>query len=132
MRKEGIINPGICAEIARLGHTEYLVIADSGLPISEKVKCIDLSLIYGKPGFCEVLKAVKEDLVVESYIVSEEMKQENPTMNKEIEYILGGIKSSYVAHETFKEMTNRAKVVIRTGERTPFSNVILVGGTGFC
>ncbi len=34
----------------------------------------------------------------------------------------------YVSHEQFKEHTKKAKAIIRTGEATPYANVILHAG----
>ena len=36
-----------------------------------------------------------------------------------------------IAHEEFKEMAAKAKTVIRTGETTPYANIILVAGVNF-
>ena len=74
MRKEGILNTDICYAISSLGHTDYLVIADPGLPIPENVTVIDISLVKGIPGFTEVFDAVTDELVIDSYIYAEEME----------------------------------------------------------
>ena len=68
MRKSGILNVEICKEIAALGHTQYLVIADPGLPIPQNVPVIDLAVVNGIPAFCDVLDAVAGELVIDSFI----------------------------------------------------------------
>ena len=70
----GILNTDICYAISSLGHTDYLVIADPGLPIPENVTVIDISLVKGIPGFTEVFDAVTDELVIDSYIYAEEME----------------------------------------------------------
>jgi D-ribose pyranase len=131
MKKENLLNPNILEAVAALGHTEYLCIADCGLPIPKGVKVIDVSVIATVPNFLEVLKAVEAELVVESFIYAEEIHEKNPETMKSISEILDGKPSKAVSHETFKTLTREAKCIIRTGETSPFANVILVGGVNF-
>lgn len=131
MRKNGILNTEICRAISSLGHTDYFVIADSGLPIPKEAKVIDISLIKGIPGFKEVLEAVYEELVTESYIYTEEMEVYSLPTYEYMSRLLEGIPGKKVSHDQFKELLPRAKVIIRTGECTPYSNVILTGGVTF-
>ena len=65
MKKDRVLNPHILEEIAALGHTEYLCIADCGLPIPKGTKTVDISLTAGIPGFLDVLQAVNTELVTE-------------------------------------------------------------------
>jgi len=44
MKKSGLLNPQLCAAVARLGHTQTFVVADAGLPIPHEVPVIDLAL----------------------------------------------------------------------------------------
>ena len=131
MKCDRLLNRDIIAEIAALGHTEYLVIADCGLPVPKGVKSIDVSITAGTPSFLNVLNAVIEELVVESVIVAEEMDDKNKPLAAEIRarYSDGCIQK--VPHETFKELTQKAKCIIRTGETTSYANVILIGGVNF-
>ena len=131
MRNQGIINPQLCAVIAGLGHTETIVIADSGLPIPAQVQCIDLSLTYGTPSFLDVLKAVEAELCIESYTVAEEMAVDNPDMLNKTRSILCGKAENLIPHSVFKKKTAESRAVIRTGENTPYSNVILKAGVVF-
>ncbi len=131
MRNEGIINPDLCSLIAGLGHTESIVIADAGLPIPQHVKCIDLSLLYGTPGFLDVLKAVKNELCIESYIIASEMESNNPILLSKTREIMEGIPESKLSHSAFKQKTADAKAVIRTGENTSYANIILKAGVVF-
>lgn len=121
----------ICKEIAALGHTQYLVIADPGLPIPQNVPVIDLALVNGIPAFCDVLDAVAGELVIDSFIFASEMKDKN---KENMQYMLDrlqGIPCQDVSHEEFKKMTETAKCIIRTGECTSYANVILEGGVSF-
>jgi D-ribose pyranase len=55
----------------------------------------------------------------------------NPKTLKSMADILDGKPSKEVPHETFKALTKDAKVIVRTGETSPYANVILVGGVNF-
>lgn len=131
MKKDRILNAQLIAEIAAMGHTEYLVIADAGLPIPKGVNVIDLSVVRGVPAFYQVLAAVDEELVSEAYIVAQEMSGRNADLYKATRRKLHGREESQVPHEKFKQLTQQAKVVVRTGETTPFANVILIAGVNF-
>lgn len=131
MKKEKVLNPNILAAIASLGHTEFLCIADCGLPIPKDVYLIDVSVTAGIPKFIDVLKSVESELVVESFIYASEIDSANQETMKQIDSILKGKKSVKVTHEEFKNLIKHAKCIIRTGETSPYANVILVGGVNF-
>lgn len=131
MRKQGILNAEICKVIAALGHTEYLVIADPGLPIPDDIKVIDISLKHGVPGFMEVLDSVVQEMVVDSFIYAAEMEEYSPRLLGKMRNILVGVPEKKVTHENLKEMLSEAKAIIRTGECTSYANVILEGGVNF-
>ena len=131
MRKEGILNTDICYAISSLGHTDYLVIADPGLPIPENVTVIDISLVKGIPGFTEVFDAVTDELVIDSYIYAEEMETASTELLQYVQSRLSGVPGQKLSHEELKHILRKAKVIIRTGECTPYANVILEGGVNF-
>lgn len=131
MKKNGILNPALCAAIAQIGHTDSLVIADPGLPLPDGVPVIDLTLVRGIPAFQQVLDAVAEEFVVESYIVASEIKEKSPDCYAGICHALDGIPGESVPHQRFKELTRHSKVIVRTGETTPYANVILIAGVNF-
>lgn len=119
------------AEVAALGHKEYLCIADCGLPVPKGVKVIDVSVTAGIPAFMDVLKAVNQELVSESYILASEIDDANPALKAEIMSEMGDLHAEAVSHEDFKRLTADAKCIIRTGEIKSYANVILVGGVNF-
>ena len=131
MKKDRLLNPRILSAVASLGHTEYLVIADCGLPVQKGVNVVDISLTAGIPSFTDVLKAVNSELVSESYIVAEEIETVNPAKLEEIRTELGALPYKTVPHEDFKKLVANAKCVIRTGETSSYANIILVGGVNF-
>ena len=131
MKKDRILNPEITAAVAALGHTEYLCIGDCGLPVPAGVKTIDVSVTAGLPRFLQVLEAVAGELVVESYICAGEIDEKNPDTLRRMEQILEGKPARKVPHEEFKRLMEKAKCVVRTGETSPYANVILIGGVNF-
>lgn len=131
MKKDGLLNPQILSAIAAIGHTEYLVIADAGLPVPSGIPVIDISLIRGIPDFGVVLCSVIDEMVVESFIVAEEMADKSQATYGTVIEALPQVPFRCIAHEEFKEMAAKAKAVIRTGETTPYANIILVAGVNF-
>ena len=47
------------------------------------------------------------------------------------ELILENIKITKVSHEEFKKLTKESKAVVRTGECSPYANIILKSGVVF-
>jgi D-ribose pyranase len=129
MKKGGILNPKINQLIAETGHTDTIVVTDAGLPIPENVTHrIDLVLKEGIPGFLETLDTVLSELEVEKVILAEEVKTISPEMNDEIIKRFPNVPIEYVPHVEFKQQTKQARGLIRSGEFTPYANVILVAG----
>lgn len=131
MKKDGILNTNLISEVAAIGHTQYLVIGDAGLPIPKGVNVLDISLIKGVPGFMQVLEAVNEELVSEAYILAEEIKEGNRELETQVHELLKEQPVTYVPHEEFKKLTEEAQVIVRTGETSSFANIILVAGVNF-
>lgn len=128
MKKSGIMNQPISAVIGGLGHTDTITIADAGLPIPAATQRIDLALTRGVPSFLQTLQVVLSELFVEKAIVAEEMKSVSPQMYEALVEVLGETPIELVPHVDFKRETAVTKAIIRTGEFTPYANVILVAG----
>ena len=131
MKKDRILNTELLNAVAALGHTQTLVIGDAGLPVPKGVPCIDLSVVRGIPAFRDVLTEVIGELVVESGIYASEAREKNPQLVSDLSNMLPDVPLSAVPHEQFKQMTKDAAAIIRTGECSPYANVILVGGVNF-
>jgi len=131
MKNGKMLNAEIIREIAALGHTEYLCIADCGLPVPKGVKVIDISVVAGIPSFLDVLKAVCSELVVESIIMAKEIDTINPELAKDTRSCVGHLSEEMVPHDEFKDKTAKAKCVIRTGETSSYANILLLGGVNF-
>ena len=129
MKKTGILNSDISRVLSYMGHTDRICIGDAGLPVPEEVERIDLTLKFGVPTFLETLKEVVGDMKIEKIILASEIKEMNSNLEKEIKKVFrkAEIKPEveYVSHSEFKELTKECKAVIRTGENTPYANIIL-------
>lgn len=131
MKKTKLLNSKISRVISEMGHTDSLVIADCGLPIDNSVERIDLALTSNTPSFLETLKIVLEELEVESVIIAKEMNNEkSKNIYDEIKKLFKD-KIKEVTHQEFKKLTKESKAVIRTGEMTPYANIILKSGVVF-
>jgi D-ribose pyranase len=131
MKKYGNLNSHISEVLSRMGHTDTIVIGDCGLPIPEETIRIDLSLKIGTPTFLETLQVVLDDMAIEKVTLAKEIKENNPQVEEEITRLIGEVPIDYITHEELKERTKKAKAVIRTGEATPFANIILHAGVIF-
>ncbi len=109
MKKDKILNPEIISQIAMLGHTEYIGIADCGLPVPKGVKVVDVSVTAGIPKFLDVLKAVSGELVIESIIVASEIDTVNPKLMEDISSHLENLPVEKIPHEEFKKRIEKAK-----------------------
>lgn len=131
MRKSGILNAKLQEAVTELRHGDGLVIVDQGFPIPKGCYTIDLSLVTGIPTFKQVLKALLDEMrFCEYYIVDfmEEANQEyyNLVTNAFEKYEV----KEKLSMERFVEKTKDAKVVIRTGEPLPASNIYLTSCSG--
>ncbi|WP_319371538.1 D-ribose pyranase [uncultured Ilyobacter sp.] len=130
-----LLNSEISYEIAKLGHTDHICIGDAGLPIPEGVKRIDIALERNIPTFMGTLEVILDEMQVEVAILASEMKELSPKLYTELLEMLNkkcsGIKIEEIPHSQFKKTTQESKTVIRTGECTPYANIILKSGVAF-
>lgn len=131
MKKQGILNPQLSRVIAELGHTDALVIADAGLPIPVGIERIDLALTGGIPSFMDVLSAILGEMQVERAVIASEMQTSSPQLYAQIDATINGCPIGEVPHVEFKLLTARARAIVRTGEFTPYANIILYSGVVF-
>jgi D-ribose pyranase len=132
MKRCGHLNRDVSRVLARMGHTDSLVIADCGLPVPDGVECIDLSVALGDPGFLHVLDSVLADFKAERAVFATESKDHNTAAVAWVSHLSREqVQVEFVTHETLKTLTRRARVVIRTGEATPYANVLLYAGVIF-
>ena len=123
MYKTGTLNSDISTVLSQLGHTDQILIADCGLPIPDGVKRIDLALTFGQPSFRDVYTEVSKHMAIETAIVAEEMKTHNAVLFNDLNDDIPNLNS--VSHDELKLQSHHVKAIIRTGEATPYANIIL-------
>lgn len=131
MKKIGILNSDISEVISKMGHTDTIAIGDCGLPIPDETRRIDLALIKNVPGFIETLKAVLIELQIEEVFIAKETMEESKEVYNKILEAIGDVKINFISHDELKSRLKDCRAVIRTGEQTPFSNIILKSGVFF-
>jgi D-ribose pyranase len=129
-RNRGTLNGQLARVISETGHTDRLVVTDAGLPIPSGVERVDLALRENLPRFLDVLDAVLDEVAVEAVLLSEEIKQASPAMLAQIEerFERLGVTLEFVPHTEFKRATGTARAAVRSGEFTPYANVLLTAG----
>ncbi|WDZ95245.1 D-ribose pyranase [Herbaspirillum sp. WKF16] len=130
MKKTLLLNAALSQVIAAMGHGDTIVIGDAGLPAPAGVPVIDLAVTRGLPDFMSVLKAVLSELEVEHHLLATELDERSPQLAAQIK-ALGLASRRLVPHEDFKERTRNARAFVRTGECTPYANIILASGVVF-
>lgn len=131
MKKKGILNKDISTLIASMGHGQRLMIVDAGFPVPTEVRRIDLALVCGIPTFLDTLEAVLQELKVESIIIANEMLKNNPDLYNRLKKVIGPIPVISVSHDELKNQSSNSSGIIRTGECSPFANIVLISGVTF-
>ncbi|RYD04788.1 hypothetical protein N752_12750 [Desulforamulus aquiferis] len=130
MKKHGILHRDLAALIASMGHGDSIVIGDSGLPVPPGVKCIDLAVYKGVPPFFAVLDAILSEMVVERAVVALELEN-NKAFTEQVLHKLAPVKIELISHDDLKNISKESRAVIRTGEWTPYANIVLYSGVAF-
>ena len=131
MKKSKVINSNISRVISQMGHFDKLSIGDAGMPVPLSTEKIDLAVDNGIPSFMEVLNNVLEELEVQKIYLAEEIKEMNPKVLVEIKERLPETEISFIPHEEMKLELNNCHAFIRTGEMTPYANILLESGVVF-
>lgn len=127
MKISGVLNGPINARISILGHGHLVMITDCGMPLPESAAVVDLALVKGTPAFSQVLRAVLADVEIEGSIIATEAS------GTSVEAIVRaeGLSPRTISHEELKALLPVARLIIRTGEATPYANVALRCGVTF-
>ena len=126
MIQSGILNPQLLALLARVRHTNSLVIADSMFPSWPGLIEVDLSLVYGIPTVPQVLASVLANWKCGTAWMAGEFELHNPvTVREEFREAFGAVPLVREPHLQLKERVPRALGLIRTGEARIYTNVVL-------
>jgi D-ribose pyranase len=124
-----ILNPHLLHLLARVRHTNSLVIADRGFPFWPEIETVDISLIDDVPTVLQVLNAIRVEFhAAAAYMAKEFLEQNTSEIRHQFAQALEGIPTQHEAHVEFKKRVPMAIGLIRTGDTIQFANTILVSG----
>ncbi|MBI5771085.1 MAG: transport protein RbsD/FucU [Verrucomicrobia bacterium] len=129
MLKSGLLNPHVRSLVARVRHTNALVIADRGFPSWPGIETVDLSLVDGVPTVLQVIAALRREwIVAEAFMAEEFLRVNPPATRRAFAAALAGAKVTHEPHVDFKKRVPGAIGLIRTGDTVQYANTILVSG----
>lgn len=131
MLKSNCIHPQLSRVLAETGHTDRLAVVDAGFPIPAGVERVDLGWTNGKPGWLEVCRLLKDQMVIEKIYLAEDIRTKSPAMYQKFRELFEGVEIDFIPHTDIKQEAGSTRAVIRTGEYTPFCNCIFVAGVDF-
>ncbi len=126
MLKTGLLNPAVLSLLARVRHTNTLVIADRGFPFWPQVETVDLSLVDDVPTVLQVLRAIRPNFVIGRAFAAREFTKHNSAATRAaLTAALQGVPLTFEPHVAFKRRVPGAIGLIRTGDTTQYANLIL-------
>lgn len=126
MLKGGILNPDVLSLIARVRHTNTLVIADRGFPFWPQLETVDISLVDDVPTVRQVLTALEEVFIWGAAFMADEFNRENPeSTRRSYSDLLAPVQILFEPHVELKRRVPQAVGLIRTGDTTQYGNVII-------
>jgi D-ribose pyranase len=125
----GILNPQILSLLARVRHTNALVIADRGFPIWPTIETVDLSLVDDIPTVLQVLAAIRPNFrIAQAFMAREFLRANTPATRAWFAKALQGVPTTYEPHLQFKKRVPDAIGLIRTGDTVQYANMVLISG----
>ena len=128
MKRGGILNPAINHLLASTGHTDYFTICDRGFPIPASQDRIDLALADDLPRVLDVIRLIDAEFVIDRIILAEEAESFSPSFINELHAIRSGLRIETVPHLELKRLSSRGRATIRTGDTTPYANILVISG----
>ena len=130
MKKGTVINTQLSQVIADMGHFDLLGIGDAGMPVPADTWKIDLAVSRNLPSFMDVFKNVLTELQIQKVYLAEEIKTQNPKQLEQIQQLID-VPIVFIPHDQMKKDLSKTKAFIRTGEMTPYANILLESGVTF-
>lgn len=126
MLQTGILNPNVLDLIARIRHTNTLVIADWAFPYWPEIETVDISLTRGIPTVLDLLDLLTPVFKIGRIWQADEFVTSNPAeMVERFAKSFGTIPLTREAHVDFKKRVPHSIGLIRTGDATPYGNIII-------
>src|SRR5208282_765194 len=115
MINHGILNPQILALLARVRHTNALVIADRGFPSWPMIETVDVSIVDDLPTVLQLIAAVRANHnFTQAYQAKEFLKHNTPAVRQKFAAALNGVPTEFEPHVEFKKRVPQAIGLIRT------------------
>ena len=129
MINHGILNPHLLSLLARVRHTNAIVIADRGFPYWPMIETVDISVVDDLPSVCQLIAAMRANHQFAQAIQAEEfLKNNSPATRQQFAAALNGVSTSFEPHVDFKKRVPTAIGLIRTGDTVQYANTILISG----
>jgi len=126
MLRTGILNPRLLELLARVRHTNTLVIADRGFPFWPQIETVDLSLVDDVPTVLQALAAIRGNFVIgKAWMAKEFLKANSKKTQIKFAFALKGVPTKFEPHVDFKKRVPHAIGLVRTGDMTQYANMIL-------
>ncbi len=126
MLQRGILNPAVLSLLARVRHTNTLVISDWAFPFWPQIETVDISLTQGIPTVLQVLELLRPNFKIGELFMAEEFNSSNKgKVLTSFHRAFRGLKVTYETHVQFKLRVPSAIGLIRTGDSTPYGNIII-------
>jgi D-ribose pyranase len=127
MINTGILNPHILSLLARVRHTNLLVISDRGFPFWPTIETVDISLMDDIPTVLQVLDAIRPNFTIGEIYMAQEFLQVNTVQVRDAWVrATHGIPVVHEAHIVLKKRVPNAIGLIRTGDTIQYANMVLV------
>ncbi len=124
---DGIINPHVLSLVARVRHTNSLVIADAAFPFWPQIETADVSLVKGVPTVLQVVEALLANWKCGQVFMASEFKSHNDRKRQAaFARACQGVEITFEPHIAFKQRIPQAIGLVRTGDTTPYGNMILI------
>jgi D-ribose pyranase len=126
MIERGLLNPHLLSLLARVRHTNTIVIADRGFPFWPQIETVDLSLIDGVPTVPQVIEALLANWRAgHAFMAAEFVRENTREVDQRFLAALGKVPRTLEPHVEFKKRVPHAIGLIRTGETVQYANTIL-------
>ena len=124
-----ILNPHLLSLLARVRHTNSVVIADRGFPFWPQIETINLSVTDDLPTVLQVLAAIRADFhPAQAYMAIEFLDQNTVATRARFTAGLESVPVTHEPHVDFKKRVPGAIGLIRTGDTIQYANLILISG----
>jgi D-ribose pyranase len=129
MINQGLLNPQILSLLARVRHTNAIVIADRGFPFWSMIETVDISVVDDLPTVLQLIAAVRANHnFTQAYQAEEFLKNNPPATRQKFAAVLKGVPTTFEPHGEFKKRVPHAIGLIRTGDTVQYANTILISG----